>query len=678
MTNDTSDIYKALLTIGHTKTLNITLDTYNLNMDDKQNITIFTSDFSGNGKSTQIKLDIEKEKKTYLYFPLGGEFSKKDVIFRSKKLKLDKNTVIHLDLYDTNQTDLMMEFLFSILITRLYGHNEDIFYLPKNILIKIEIQNEFIDFFVKFPILTLFDRKDLKINNLNDLIFSNDLVSNIQIVANYLKAFHDKILGKNDIYFPGISDPLIKKSKFIEAKILPQKICQYLIFTGIKKQISFPTYYHRRENKYSIDYSYIRSFVIGSFIINTKYFINLSFTELLSNQKMSYSIMHKKYQEDIEIKDIINKLTRNKYNVISFDKIDPSLIFFLENSEQTFSIITNKHEGEKEYDDLYIYKNLSATNDIETQKLPNYKEFQQLDFLNELKEILNLKNHVKKEKNKKYGLNCIIKDGKLKEIQTEILSLEEIAGNYIFTVDNFIKIILIIIKIRANIPVIIMGETGCGKTFLVRKLSQMLNNGSIEQIKTLNIHIGISDQDIINFILNTVIPASDTLKKLEEEKKKQLGVENNDLSFYEKKLWVFLDGINCCKSMGLISELMCKHIYHGSPLPDNLFFIAACNPYKIIEIKKENRDSNECHYKEEINLNKRETKNIKKNANFNLVYEVHPLPCSLLNFIFDLGNLTKNDESRYIESIIREPIHRIFNENKGQLNNNYFQKINLI
>ena len=38
--------------------------------------------------------------------------------------------------------------------------------------------------------------------------------------------------------------------------------------------------------------------------------------------------------------------------------------------------------------------------------------------------------------------------------------------------------VLILLRIRAGIPVIMMGETGCGKTALIRKLSELLNNGS--------------------------------------------------------------------------------------------------------------------------------------------------------------------------------------------------------
>ena len=39
-----------------------------------------------------------------------------------------------------------MEFLFSILVTKIYGQNDDIFYMPDNVEIMVEIPNGFIDF----------------------------------------------------------------------------------------------------------------------------------------------------------------------------------------------------------------------------------------------------------------------------------------------------------------------------------------------------------------------------------------------------------------------------------------------------------------------------------------------------------------------------------------------------
>ena len=44
-----------------------------------------------------------------------------------------------------------------------------------------------------------------------------------------------------------------------------------------------------------------------------------------------------------------------------------------------------------------------------------------------------------------------------------------------------------IYRIVENIPVILMGETGCGKTALIKKLNQVINNGK-ENLEIINIH----------------------------------------------------------------------------------------------------------------------------------------------------------------------------------------------
>jgi hypothetical protein len=131
----------------------------------------------------------------------------------------------------------------------------------------------------------------------------------------------------------------------------------------------------------------------------------------------------------------------------------------------------------------------------------------------------------------------------------------------------------------------------------------MINDGECK-MKILNIHAGISDRDIINFIKDKVIKEAEALKEIEDKKK--LDHENMKEIYFPKKLWVFLDEINTCKSMGLISELMCKHSYQGNLLPSNVVFIAACNPYRcyekgkkinvgldIIQAKKEKNHLNE-------------------------------------------------------------------------------------
>ena len=245
-------------------------------------------------------------------------------------------------------------------------------------------------------------------------------------------------------------------------------------------------------------------------------------------------------------------------------------------------------------------------------------------------------------------------------------SLEEITGTYVFTADNFVKMVLILLRIRANIPVIMMGETGCGKTYLIRKLSELLNNGSSKRMKILNIHAGINDKDIIEFLEKKVINTAKIIEKRNQIQKEIYA--KNDQVFIPKKLWVFFDEINTCKSMGLISEIMCKHTYQGKPLPKCIAFIAACNPYRIGEkIKVCGLNVNQAH-KELQNLNEKEKDKLKQSST-SLVYTVNPLPHSLLNFVFNFGKLEAEDEEKYIKNIIKESMYKIYDNNKDKYPN---------
>ena len=48
---------------------------------------------------------------------------------------------------------------------------------------------------------------------------------------------------------------------------------------------------------------------------------------------------------------------------------------------------------------------------------------------------------------------------------------------YILTVDNLVKILAIQMRFRCGIPVVIMGETGCGKTRLIRYMCDLARKG---------------------------------------------------------------------------------------------------------------------------------------------------------------------------------------------------------
>ena len=225
---------------------------------------------------------------------------------------------------------------------------------------------------------------------------------------------------------------------------------------------------------------------------------------------------------------------------------------------------------------------------------PSYK------YLKRLKQILYLPNDIEDDKDGFKSLLSILKEGS--------------TDNYVITEDNYKKMILLIYRIKANIPVIIMGETGCGKTSLIKKLSQLLNNGD-EVVEVINISPAITDKEIIEKMI-----------KMNNKAKTE--------NYKGKELWVFFDEINTCLSLSLLTEIFINRTYNGVKLEGNIRLMGACNPYRkrgeLIERCGLTREDDE---------------------DDQLVYKVEQLPQSLLYYVFSFGSLRDEDEKKYIRSI---------------------------
>ena len=665
------------------------------------NIEIITSERSGFGKTEEIKNKVINESKKYIYFPLGGEFTLNDIIRRLIDLNIPQKDlgkyVIHFDLYETNLNKLVQEILLKMLILKKLDINERIFYFGDELKIIIELQNGFYNYLDKFPILRLFNNRIIeKLPPIKLPKNSQNIKGNpIQIVSMTLKYFEDGSIGKENINYNSS---------------LRREECQNLIDKYIKNSINQYNYYQKMtfikllsfefdkfNTNYMLDPSTFeqnnqkqlivkcRLQVIQSLLESSIYFIKGPYDKLIESQKLSQQKIDYFDEEKLN-EQAIRSLENTKEN-ITFDSIPATLFFF--NGDGTFTAITKQKKGTNEYNKFLELINTQSLYGNQKFEFPDYSKGDHFFYLNELKKILglpemlfdekeidDLNNKIREETGEELDPLIYNSEDKNEDRKLYMAKLAKKNGNYIYTRDNFIKSVIILLKIQASIPVILMGETGCGKTSLIKMLSIFMNKG-YEKMKTLNIHAGTNEEDIIKFMEEKVIKClePDFQKELDEimnkfdkendEYKKNFNrdqyLESQKLKLKEKKTWIFFDELNTCNSMGLITEIMCKRTMNGKELPDNLIFLGACNPYRTMTTKM--KQSGLTYYtdnKDKSNL---------------LVYTVNPLPHTLMNFIFNFSSLNEEEEKIYIKSMIQQNISKFY---KSKENKEYLELLEIM
>ena len=145
-----------------------------------------------------------------------------------------------------------------------------------------------------------------------------------------------------------------------------------------------------------------------------------------------------------------------------------------------------------------------------------------------------------------------------------------------------------------------MGESGCGKTYLSEFVSECLLE---DKMKELTLYSGVTELDFIRFMIEAVQEA-----KLLKEK--------------GKNLWVFFDEFNTSSLQSIVAEIMIDRVCSIEPsiyhIPQNMIFISCCNPFRMKTKRAE------------VGL-------VPKTSDTILSHRVYPIPERLLNYIWDFG-----------------------------------------
>ncbi|XP_069916285.1 E3 ubiquitin-protein ligase RNF213 isoform X2 [Oryctolagus cuniculus] len=212
---------------------------------------------------------------------------------------------------------------------------------------------------------------------------------------------------------------------------------------------------------------------------------------------------------------------------------------------------------------------------------------------------------------------------------------------YELTTDNMLKILAIEMRLRCGIPVVIMGETGCGKTRLIKFLSDLRRGGAVaETMKLVKVHGGTTADAIRSRVQEA--------ERVALRNKAQHGLDTI----------LFFDEANTTEAISCIKEVLCDRSVGGQPLAENsgLHIIAACNPYRRHTQEMIRRlESAGLGYR----VSAQETADRLGSIPLRqLVYRVHALPPSLVPLVWDFGQLNLSAECLYILQIVQRSVDR--------------------
>lgn len=136
---------------------------------------------------------------------------------------------------------------------------------------------------------------------------------------------------------------------------------------------------------------------------------------------------------------------------------------------------------------------------------------------------------------------------------------------------------MILQRTRVSEPVVIMGETGCGKTYLVKYIAEVLFK-NYALFRQFTFHNGVEEREFIFFmadLINEAREEQERVKQMNAPKEEEIEEGKEEKKVEKPKVfWVFFDEFNTSHLQAYVSEIMHDRVFSLCDDPDcNLFFI---------------------------------------------------------------------------------------------------------
>ncbi|KAF0517032.1 e3 ubiquitin-protein ligase [Gigaspora margarita] len=535
------------------------------------NVQTVSSDLSGQGKTKWIEENSLENQLNPRNFLISDGMTFGMLVRHLSEIRLQMDESLHLNImlidhpYDVNM------FLFELLSFKIVWDKTYFFSIPST-LIYVEVASTINQaLFNSIPITSHLINKHLKWN-INDLIVSHD--SSIQIVAKYLDAHDCNVINTVDLFFDD------------EQQFLSNSRCQKLL----------QKYFFDKCSPDILSYRFLEIFVNvlanQLFRMSSSVFFRvdtLKFIDADENIRKTLLETLIEVSKDFATRSVDSRAAQlknltNLKDIAINNKIRPwedsnhLLVFFLSQSPDSIcSLYHDKDKVPKNVVNLLRSQHLSGP--MNSFTLDDYHELSSEDILMKLESIACMTSE-----QREYPL-------------------------YALSADNLLKMALILLRSRANVPVVVCGEAGCGKTSLI----QFLSIAAGVELLILNVHAGVNEKQIFNFVLKA--------EKIAQE----------------REVWLFFDEINTCNHIGILADLIAHRLLLGNKIHENIRLFAACNPYRLRQ-KADTQAGLSKRYEEKSSL----------------VYQVRPLPDQILDFVWDFGVLKPSDEMIYIEIMVKK------------------------